>query len=211
MRTINFLETLKEGIKIGLMNAPSLILCFVLYFLTIWIPYINIGTTIAISMLPVKLSAGEIINPLHIFESKYRRYIGEYILLVSFIMMAIFTSMIFLFVPAIVIAVSWSLSIYYLIDRNKNPMEAIAASNKATYGSKWAIFGVLSVIVIIFKIITMITDAIVSSLGDAMDTDKITIIIIQVLVQLVIVVLAYGPVMCGLNGSIWRQLKDNVE
>lgn len=74
------LETLRDSLCIGIKNAPSIMAAVVLYLVTIWIPYINIGTTIAITLLPTQLAKGEVINPASIFDSKYRRYMGEYLI-----------------------------------------------------------------------------------------------------------------------------------
>lgn len=55
MKKLDFSETLKDSIAIGVKNAPSVVVAVALWLVTIWIPYINIGTTIAISLLPVEL------------------------------------------------------------------------------------------------------------------------------------------------------------
>ncbi len=74
VKKLDFGETLQDSIAIGVKNAPSVIAAVVLFLVTIWIPYINIGTFIAITLLPTQLAKGEVINPLGIFDSKYRRY-----------------------------------------------------------------------------------------------------------------------------------------
>lgn len=47
MKKLDFAETLKDSIEIGVKNAPSIVVAVILWLVTIWIPYINIGTTIA--------------------------------------------------------------------------------------------------------------------------------------------------------------------
>ena len=47
MKKLDFAETLKDSIEIGAKNAPSIVVAVILWLVTIWIPYINIGTTIA--------------------------------------------------------------------------------------------------------------------------------------------------------------------
>lgn len=145
-KKLNFSTTLKEAISIGLKNAPSVIAAVVLWLITIWVPYINVGTTIAITMLPTQLAKGKIINPLSIFESKYRRYMGEYFITMGLMVFPILIGFIFMFVPAIVLSIAWSLSYYFLIEKGKNPIHAIKASNDATYGSKWIMFAVKLVV-----------------------------------------------------------------
>ena len=62
MKKLDFAETLKDSIAIGVKNAPSVVVAVALWLVTIWIPYINIGTTIAISLLPVELAKGSVIT-----------------------------------------------------------------------------------------------------------------------------------------------------
>ena len=59
-KTLDFSETLRDSLCIGIKNAPSIMAAVVLYLVTIWIPYINIGTTIAITLLPTQLAKGEV-------------------------------------------------------------------------------------------------------------------------------------------------------
>ena len=47
MKNLDFAETLKDSIEIGVKNAPSIVVAVILWLVTIWIPYLNIGTTIA--------------------------------------------------------------------------------------------------------------------------------------------------------------------
>ena len=139
---ITFSGVLSEGIGIGLKNAPSLLGAVVLWILTIWIPYLNVGTTIAIASIPIALSEGKVISPLFIFDKKYRTMMGEYFMLLGLMSIAIFPAMMFMVIPGIVIAVAWCLAVYILIDKQVSPTDAIVASNKATLGYKWTIFGV---------------------------------------------------------------------
>lgn len=56
---LKVIPTIQEAIQIGLKNLPSLIGAAALYILTIWIPYINVGTTIAMQSIPGKSSPQE--------------------------------------------------------------------------------------------------------------------------------------------------------
>ena len=148
-KKLDFSTTLKDAISIGLKNAPSVIAAVILWLITIWVPYINVGTTIAITMLPTQLAKGKIINPLSIFESKYRRYMGEYFITMGLMVFPILIGVLFMIVPAIVLSIAWTLSYYFLFEKGKNPIQAIKASNDATYGSKWTMFAVQLVVGII--------------------------------------------------------------
>lgn len=173
----------------------------VLWLVTIWIPYINIGTTIAIKLLPIELAKGNVINPLSIFDSQYRRYMGEFLITWGLMLIPIYIATLFLVVPGIVLSLSWSLSFYFLLDKGKNPMQAIKASNDATYGSKWSMFFVI----LAFAVVMGIVYGIFMLLCSAIDIGFITFV-----VMLVLIVLA-SSIRMAIDASFWKQLKDNVE
>lgn len=183
----------------GVKNAPSILGCVVLFLLTCWIPYINVGTFIAISLLPTQLAKGEVINPLSIFDSKYRRYMGEFLLTWGLMFIAILCATWFLVIPAIVISISWSLAFYYLIECGKNPIQAIKASNDATYGSKWTMFFVMLLFVLAFYLVMIILMLLFH------DTGAFFVIL---MLLLIVVASAVGT---AISASIWKQLKDNVQ
>lgn len=142
IKKITVFTVIPEGIRIGLKNALSLLGALVLYILTIWIPYINVGTTIAMATLPIALGKGKVVSPTFIFDSKYRKYMGEYFTLIGLMYIAILPALLFMIVPGIIISIGWSLAVYILLDKEVAPGEAMIRSNKATNGYKWTIFGV---------------------------------------------------------------------
>lgn len=139
-KKFNSIDILTNGFEIGLKNVASLIGAVVLWLLTIWIPYINIGTTIAMATLPIEMAKGNIFSPTAIFDKKYFKFIGEYFLIVGFMYSAMMAGLVLFFVPSIVIAIAWSMGVLLLIDKGLNPIEALTASNKATLGYKWTMF-----------------------------------------------------------------------
>lgn len=153
LRKITIEGVISEGIKIGIKNAASMLGATVLWLLTIWIPYLNVGTTIAMMTIPIELSRGKVISPLFIFDGKYRQYMGEFFTLIGLMYLAIIPALFFMIVPGIIISIGWSLAIYILLDKGIAPGEAMIRSNKATYGYKWTIFGV-NVILFILHILT---------------------------------------------------------
>ena len=155
-KKITVAGVLQEGLGIGIKNALSILGAVILWILTIWVPYINVGTTIAINAIPIELSKGKVISPLFIFDAKYRRYMGEYFMLMGLMWIALIPAFIFLVVPGIIISIAWSLSLYLLIDKGLSPTQALVQSNKATYGYKWVIFGVVAIIVIAFYLLSFI-------------------------------------------------------
>ena len=174
MKKLDFAETLKDSIAIGVKNAPSVVVAVALWLVTIWIPYINIGTTIAISLLPVELAKGSVINPLGIFDSKYRRYMGEYLITAGLMVIPIYIAFVFMIVPGIVLSLSWALSFYFLLGKGKKPMQAIKASNDATYGSKWTMF----LVTLVFGIMVGIVFGILYAICLAINVGFITFLVI---------------------------------
>jgi hypothetical protein len=137
---IDYVTVLQDGFGYGMKNIPSLLGAIALWILTIWIPYVNVGTTIALCTLPLQLSRGEVFSPLSIFDRKYYRYMGEYFLLLGLMGIGIIGAALFFFIPGLVVSIAWSLSVLLLLDRGMNAAEAIRMSNKLTYGNKWTIF-----------------------------------------------------------------------
>ena len=200
MKKLDFAETFKDAITIGVKNAPSVIAAVALFLVTIWIPYINIGTFIAITLLPTQLAKGEVINPLGIFDSKYRRYMGEFLITMGLMVIPTYIAFIFMFIPGIVLSLAWSLAYYFLIEKGKNPIEALRASNDATYGSKWTMFAVA----LVFGIAASIVMLIFFSICGMINVGFITFV---VMFALIVIVMSIGM---AINASYWKQLKNNV-
>ncbi|MCD8034631.1 MAG: hypothetical protein LUF83_10095 [Alistipes sp.] len=200
MKKLDFAETFKDAITIGVKNAPSVIAAVALFLVTIWIPYINIGTFIAITLLPTQLAKGEVINPLGIFDSKYRRYMGEFLITMGLMVIPIYIAFIFMIIPGIVLSLAWSLAYYFLIEKGKNPIEALKASNDATYGSKWTMFAVA----LVFGIAAAIVMLIFSAICGMINVGFITFV---VMFALIVIVMSIGM---AINASYWKQLKNNV-
>ena len=136
--------------RIGTANAGTILAAGALWILTIWIPYLNVGTTIAMLHLIVKLGRGESFSPMEIFNKEYRANMGEFFLLFGFLVMGIFGGLLFAVIPGIILYFAWSQSFLLMEARNMSPLEAIRASNKMTYGEKWNMFlGVFLIQVIV--------------------------------------------------------------
>lgn len=201
VKKLDFGETYKDAIAIGVKNAPSIVVAVALFILTIWIPYINIGTYIAITLLPTQLAKGEIINPLSIFDSKYRRYMGEFLITWGLMVLPLFIAFMFMFIPGIVLSLAWSLAFYFLFEKGKNPMQAIKASNDATYGSKWTMFFVI----LVYAVLVWIIAFVFSLICGAINVGIITFIVMFIVIVLI------ASVSMAINASFWKQLNGNVE
>lgn len=199
-KELDFALTVQDAFVLGIKNAPAVAAAFILWLLTIWIPYINVGTTIAISLLPVEIAKGGVVNPLGIFDAHWRRYMGDYFLLVGLTLLPVLIATLFLVVPGIVLSLSWSLALYILFEKGKSPLEALYASNKATYGSKKWIF----LASLLIGLLVSIVYGLVASISLLVKSPVIMSILLGVCMLLV------QAISLATYASIWRQLKDNV-
>lgn len=191
------MSILTEGIPLGIKNFVTIFGAAILWLLTIWIPYLNVGTTIAISTMPIALADDQSPEgPTYIFGSKYRKYMGEYFILMGLMYMAIWTSYLFLIIPGIVISLAWSQALYLLFDKQLNPIEALKESNEKTYGHKWTLFFVGLVFGLAFGLVACF----ILWLFMLINVTFLTVIVILLLVAVYIV----GSV--GINAVIYRKL-----
>lgn len=196
---LNIIATIKDGVAIALVNYLSLVATAALYVFTLWIPYLNVGTTIAMCSLPAEMAKGNILNPLFIFKAEYRKNMGEFFILMSLMMGAIFTGFLFGFIPGIVISIAWSFATVLFVDKDMPALEALRESNKITYGNKWRIFGAKFVLCVLLCIAISIVNALFG-IGhvSALET-------IGTLINVVIIIFAI-PAIYGVEASIYRQL-----
>jgi len=131
---------IQNGLKTGLKNATGLLGAVALWALTLWIPYLNVGTTIGLLGLVSAMSRGEVIKPTEIFNAKYRERMGEFFLVIAFVSIGVIVGLAFVGVPGVVIALSWSLAPLLVIDQGLNPSEALTRSNELTRGKKVTLF-----------------------------------------------------------------------
>lgn len=124
-----------------LKNVASMLAAAILWLLTIWVPYINVGTTIALFYgMPIELAKGGVMNPLSIFDGKYRKFMGEFFACVGLMAVSLIPAFAFMIVPGIIISIGWMFAVMLLIAKELNPAEAMTMSTKYTYGYKWTIF-----------------------------------------------------------------------
>ena len=200
-RKLDVMPAIKDAIAIGTKNSVSLVLTVLLYVVTVWIPYLNVGTTIAMATIPGKLAKGEVISPSFIFDSVYRRRMGSFFLLEGFLLMMLIPAFLFGIIPGYVLAFMYCLALFIMIDKDVTPTEALELSNKATYGFKWKIFG----IILLFSVLLCIVYGIFAAICNAIDVAFITFI-----VMLAIIIIG---VCCeyALYAVIYRNLFLNVQ
>ena len=198
-KKLNIIATIKDGIVIALVNFLSLILTTLLWLVTVWIPYLNVGTTIAMESLPAELAKGKVINPLFIFESKYRKNMGEFFILMALMTGAISVGLGFGFIPGIVIAIAWDFAIVLFVDKDMSALDALRESNRLTYGHKARIFGISTLVIISLCIVCSIILGIFG-IGEIGWLEAIGGILVAILVIFAI------PALLGIDASIYRQL-----
>ena len=212
-KKITVFGVIGEGFSIGMKNSLSLLGAVILYALTIWIPYLNVGTTIAMCSIPVELSKGKVISPLFIFDAKYRKYMGEFFLLLGFVSIAVVPLILFGFFPAIVISLAWSLAVFLLLDKGVSPGEALIQSNKLTYGYKWTLFfislvlGLIATVILLYPIFALVDftsccefDSLESLEGMSMPWWPI--------IMIIIVSLVFQFVSLGATAVVYRKLTE---
>jgi hypothetical protein len=196
--------TIQEGIAIGTRNIGPILVNVLLWALTIWIPYINVGTTIGLMAgIVSKASRGEIIPITEIFDPKYRKYMGEFFLVSGLMGMGVFMGTIFGVIPGIVIGLAWSLAILLVVDKGKNPTKALILSNNCTYGYKWKMAGIYFLTCLIFSVVQLI----LFGIGQALNNDGV-IFLMSVIVFLSTLFEVF--VFIGLQASVYRQLTENM-
>ncbi len=195
MKKLDIKEVLTEGVGIGIKNIVSLVLATILYVVTVWIPYLNVGTTIAMMSIPVELSKGNIINPLFIFDAKFRKNMGEFFILVGLQAMATVPAFLMGIIPGIVLSYAWALAIYLFIDKDLHALDALRKSNELTYGNKWRMFFISIILAIALGIVTGIL-GIIPHVGAILN---------------VIVMILYYPIQLGCNAVIYKQLTNPEE
>ena len=77
-KKLDFMATLKETVDYAFKNVGSLLLMALLYVLTFWIPYLNVGTTIGLYKGIVEISKGKVVDPMILFDKQNFQNIGNF-------------------------------------------------------------------------------------------------------------------------------------
>lgn len=202
-KRLDFGQTLKGGLQLGIKNAATIIGATILYVITVWIPYINIGTTIAFfTVLPVKLGKGESFSPTEIFDAKYRENMSDFFLVLGLYNAGVGMAMLLFVVPGIIITWAWMLAAALVINEGSKPFEALKQSYNATYGSKWPIFLSYLIIGIIIWVIGLILGLVATGIGALVTWLGVLI----GLIFTIIVILISFMAIIGLFGHIYNSL-----
>ena len=200
-KKLDITATIKEGIAIGVKNIGPILVNVILWAVTVWIPYLNVGTTIGLMVgIISKASKGEPISFTEIFDPKYRKYMGEFFLSTGLVSIGIGVGMALFIAPGIVIGIAWCLTTLLVIDKGKNPTEAISLSNSCTYGYKGKMFCIYLIVCVVFFIVQVILGAIGGALHIAGFMGFL--VFLTALFELFVFI--------GLQASIYKQLAGNI-
>lgn len=189
-----------NGMKQGMRNLGSISVNVVLWILTIWIPYLNVGTTIGLTVgLVAKSGRGEPISPTEIFDPRYRKQMGDYFLVSGLVSVGTSVAFALLVIPGIVLGLAWSLATLLTVDKGMNPTAAITESNNRTYGQKWTIFFGTLVLGVVVAVVAGLLALIGTSISEP----------IGVVFAIIGVALSLSVVLCG-QGYIYETLAGAV-
>ncbi|MBR0254544.1 MAG: hypothetical protein IJQ69_01345 [Bacteroidales bacterium] len=137
---LDIMQTIREGILYGLKNFFPLLLMVILYAVTVWIPYLNIGTTIGLYKAVIGIGRGETIDPTAIFAKENFKNLSGFFLLLGLLYMGITVACFFILIPGLVMSIAWGFAVYFFLDKKVSPLKSLQLSYDSTFGNKWRIF-----------------------------------------------------------------------
>ncbi|MBO4841877.1 MAG: hypothetical protein J5478_00700 [Bacteroidales bacterium] len=137
---LDIMQTIKDGVQYGLKNFFPLLLMVILYAVTVWIPYLNIGTTIGLYKAVIGIGRGETIDPTSIFSKDNFKNLSGFFLLLGLLYIGIVVACFFMFIPGMVMSIAWGFAVYFFLDKKVSPLKSLQLSYDSTYGNKWRIF-----------------------------------------------------------------------
>ena len=141
MEKIDIIKTIKDGCTLGFKNFWMLLLTALLFVITCWIPYVNVGTTVGFYKAIIAIGRGEKIDPLAIFNKENYAYFSDFFLLMGLSTMGYVVAFFMGLLP--VMAIAWMFAMFFLIDKKLPALKALGLSYKATLGEKWRILAIL--------------------------------------------------------------------
>ena len=153
MEKLQIKKTISDGIVYGLKNVGSLIVMVLLYVITVWIPWLNVGTTVGLYKAIVKIGRGEVVNPTSIFDQENRKNLGDFFLLLGLVSIGTAAATAFMFFPGIVVGLAWEFAVLFLIDKKLAPHKSLKVSWKVTEGEKWTMFWIYVITCLVFGIV----------------------------------------------------------
>ncbi|MBP5210766.1 MAG: hypothetical protein J6Z27_02870 [Bacteroidales bacterium] len=140
---LDIMQTIKDGVKYGLNNFLPLLFTVILYVVTIWIPYLNVGTTIGFYKIIIGIGRNQPIDPVSIFSKENFQNLSGFFLLQGLVLLGTIAAAAFMLIPALIVGIAWGFAIYFFLDKGVSPLKALQLSYDTTYGNKWRIFAVV--------------------------------------------------------------------
>ena len=137
---LDIMQTIKDGVQYGLKNFLPLLLMVIRYVVTVWIPYLNVGTTIGFYRAIIGIGRGETIDPVAIFSKDNFKNLSGFFLLLGLLYIGIVVAFFFMFIPGMVMSIAWGFAVYFFIDKKVSPLKSLQLSYDTTFGNKWRIF-----------------------------------------------------------------------
>ncbi len=137
---LDIMQTIRDGVQYGLKNFFPLLLMVILYVVTLWIPYLNVGTTIGLYKAIIGIGRGETIDPVSIFSKDNFKNLSGFFLLLGLLYIGIVVAFFFMFIPGMVMSIAWGFAVYFFIDKKVSPLKSLQLSYDTTFGNKWRIF-----------------------------------------------------------------------
>ena len=150
---LDIVQTIKDGVQYGLKNFVPLILMVILYVVTFWIPYLNVGTTIGLYKAIIAIGRGEKIEPTSIFNKENFENLSGFFLLLGLTYIGTVVAMMFMFIPGIIMGIAWGFAMYFFLDKKVSPLKSLQLSYDTTYGNKWRIFAVICLLWVAIAVI----------------------------------------------------------
>jgi hypothetical protein len=120
---------------------------------------------------------------------------GDYFITLGLISLGFLLGLTFMIIPGIVIIFAWNFATILVIDKGKNPSEAITLSNNITYGNKGRMFLINIVVIVIFSTAESVLLYFKNSFADFL-------LVILCIFQIFLIL--------GIKASMYKQLARNV-
>ena len=185
-----------NGMKLGSKNFISITVNLILFILTIWIPYINVGTLIGMtSGITLKMSKGTIIKPTEIFDKTYRQYFGEYFLMSGLKSIGLIFAFLFVIIPYLILYYAWFISDLLFLDRKSSAFNAFEKSNEIMYDNKLNVFIAHILLPIVLGIIVYIVNSLNNQLA---------------VLVLVFEIVLFVPMVMGMRAYVYGELTKGI-
>ncbi|MBQ7222760.1 MAG: hypothetical protein IJS02_04775 [Bacteroidales bacterium] len=184
---LDIMKTIKDGVKYGLNNFLPLLCTVILYLLTCWIPYLNVGTTIGFYRIVIGIGRNQHIDPVSIFNKDNFQNLSGFFLLQGLVLVGTIAAAVFMLLPALIVGIAWGFAVYFYLDKGVSPLKSLQLSYDTTYGNKWRIFAVVLLACLAMSVVSALV-ALIPEVGKILS---------------VVVSLLFSAVVVAINGVMY--------